>query len=248
MPNYMFQLQSAVLSNPPPPPASNSDTLDNAALLFAGSVFNSQTHKLTTSSPTLQFKSLKPNPFKSCRRAFCGRFHGSPSASLHHEIPLGQVINWHNIISSTEPPPFNPPLLAEATRHEEHGDANLLGDDFDPLAGYENKDWVIGDLDTRRKSDQTTTITEQDSSNHCHQASSQKPNLTHHVSASCAQETLQPGAATLKHCSHKPRAARQYQTFNSLGRVHILKKEEEKIVKQQICLQENRSGQQAQTN
>ncbi|OAV86948.1 hypothetical protein PTTG_07619 [Puccinia triticina 1-1 BBBD Race 1] len=56
---------------------------------------------------------------------------------------LGQVINWHNIISSTEPPPFNPPLLAEATRHEEHGDANLLGDDFDPLAGYENKDWVI---------------------------------------------------------------------------------------------------------
>ncbi|WAR56513.1 hypothetical protein PtB15_7B362 [Puccinia triticina] len=141
MPNYMFQLQSAVLSNPPPPPASNSDTLDNAALLFAGSVFNSQTHKLTTSSPTLQFKSLKPNPFKSCRRAFCGRFHGSPSASLHHEIPLGQVINWHNIISSTEPPPFNPPLLAEATRHEEHGDADLLGDDFDPLAGYENKDW-----------------------------------------------------------------------------------------------------------
>ncbi|WAR51913.1 hypothetical protein PtB15_1B350 [Puccinia triticina] len=52
--NYMFQVQSDVVANPPPAPAPNSDTLDAAALLFAGSVFNSQTHNLTSSPPTLQ--------------------------------------------------------------------------------------------------------------------------------------------------------------------------------------------------
>ncbi|KAA1116157.1 hypothetical protein PGT21_002555 [Puccinia graminis f. sp. tritici] len=51
---HMFQVQAVVVSNPPPHPTPNGDTLDDAALLFAGSVFDCQAHNLDTSPPTLQ--------------------------------------------------------------------------------------------------------------------------------------------------------------------------------------------------
>ncbi|WAQ92369.1 hypothetical protein PtA15_16A276 [Puccinia triticina] len=146
---------------------------------------------------------------------------------------LGQVINWHDVVPSTQPPPFNPPSLAEPTRDEEHGDAGLLGEDFDPFegeVGYENEDWVIDDLDTAKNTHRSTTATKQNSSTHYHQSSSRNPNLTYHVSAGHAQEAFQPGATTLKHRSLETRTARRYLAFNSLGRVHILEKEEENIV------------------
>ncbi|KAI7936284.1 hypothetical protein MJO29_015587 [Puccinia striiformis f. sp. tritici] len=61
----------------------------------------------------------------------------------------GQVINWQDVIPSTQPPPFNPPSLAsvESTRGKLllDNNADLFGDDNNPSngGGYENEDWVI---------------------------------------------------------------------------------------------------------
>ncbi|KAI7936923.1 hypothetical protein MJO28_015822 [Puccinia striiformis f. sp. tritici] len=147
----------------------------------------------------------------------------------------GQVINWQDVIPSTQPPPFNPPSLptVESTRDKLllDDDADLFGDDNDPSngGGYENEDWVIDDLDTGRNSYKTTTSSTIPKSS-THQYSSRTQYPTSHLSTVHAQEVFQAGATTLKHRSLETRTARRYLAFNWLGQVHILEKEDENLV------------------
>ncbi|POW21075.1 hypothetical protein PSHT_02811, partial [Puccinia striiformis] len=147
----------------------------------------------------------------------------------------GQVINWQDVIPSTQPPPFNPPSLptVESTRDKLllDDDADLFGDDNDPSngGGYENEDWVIDDLDTGRNSYKTTaSSTIPKSSTHQYSSRTQYP--TSQLSTVHAQEVFQPGATTLKHRSLETRTARRYLAFNWLGQVQILEKEDENLV------------------
>ncbi|EFP85271.2 uncharacterized protein PGTG_11440 [Puccinia graminis f. sp. tritici CRL 75-36-700-3] len=143
---------------------------------------------------------------------------------------LGQVINWHDVIPSTQPPPFNPPSLLDPTHNEQEDEIDLLGEeDVEPFnaAGYENEDWVIDDLDTGRNSNKTNTANQKSST---YQFPSRTHHLSSHLSTVHSQETFQPGATTLKHRSLETKTARRYLAFNLLGLVHVLEKEDENIV------------------
>jgi len=142
--------------------------------------------------------------------------------------PLGQVINWQDVIPSTQPLPFNPPVLpnVESNRYneDEPGDA-LLGQDLSPLdgGGYENEDWVIDDLDTGNNYSSKRTACH-------HQVSSRNYHLPSNLPTIHAQEPFQPGATTLKHRSLGTMTERRFLAFNLMGQVHVLEKEDENIV------------------